>query len=175
MQKLASEFKNTSVVSKKEKAILGVLEDIILNPETGAASGISFKVPGKKDLLLVANASEITGAGTNFIMIETAEKVGAPDEIIRIKEVLDKDISLIESKVIDEDERYMGKIRDYSINLKTMRLERLYVATSGFLKIIPGDLMIPESDIVKIEKNRVIVRGGRVKGGKKVSNYAKGV
>jgi len=173
MQKLASEFEKTTIITKQERTVLGSLKDIILNPETGSAIGLSFYVNGSKNKEMVVNTSDITGVGTNFIMIESVANVSPPDEIIRIKEALDKDIKIIDSKVVDEDERNLGQATDYSINLKTMKLERLYVTSSSLVKILAHDLIIPANDIISIEKDRITVRAGSVKSGKKISNMVK--
>ncbi len=168
MQKLASEFHKVLITAKQEKAIVGSLDDIILNPDTGKVAGILARVPGRKGKM-AASVSAIQGIGAGFIMIDSAGSLGEQDEIVRIKEILDKEIFILGSKVIDEDGRNLGTVRDYSVNLKVMRLERIYLTSSGFLKILTRDLMIPESDIVKIEKDKITVRSGRVKSGKKVS------
>lgn len=173
MQKLASEFEHTTIITKQERAVLGSLKDVIVNPDTGDAIGLSFYVTGAKHKVMVVNTSDITGIGTNFIMIESTDNTSEPDEIIRIKEVLDKDIEIVGSKVVDEDERHLGKVSDWSVSLKNMRLERLYVTSSSLVKMLTQDLIIPANDIVKIEKGRVIVRSGSVKSGKKVTNIVK--
>lgn len=170
MQKLASEFGRTAIITREERTILGSLQDVIINPENGDAIGIYFQIAGGKNKIMVANTSEIAGVGTNFIMIRSIDSASLPDEIIRIKEVLDKDIEIAGSKVIDEDGRHLGKVRDWSIDLKRMRLERLYVVSSSLIKMLAQDLIIMANDIVKIEKNRITVHGGSVKSGKKIAN-----
>lgn len=173
MQKLASEFERTTIITKQERAILGSLKDVILNPETGDAIGLFFYVAGNKNRELVVNTSDVSGVGTNFIMIDSADNVSPPDEIIRIKEVLDQGIEIVGSRVVDEDGRHLGKVRDWSVNLKTMRLERLYVVSSSLVKMLAQDLIILANDIVKIEKGKIIVRSGSVKSEKKVTNVVK--
>lgn len=173
MQKLASEFHRTTIITKQERTVLGSLKDVILNPETGDVVGLSFYISGNKNKELVVNTSDITGVGTNFIMIDSADNVSPPDEIIRIKEVLDKDIEIFGSYVVDEDGRHIGKVRDWSVNLKSMRLERLYVISSSLVKILVQDLIILANDIVKIEKGKIIIRSGSVKSGKKVTDVVK--
>lgn len=173
MQKLASEFEKTTIITKQERVILGYLKDVIINPENKKAIGMSLKIAGRKGKEAVFNASDITGVGTNFIMIDSADNISPPDEIIRIKEVLDLEIKLVGSKVIDEDGKHLGKVRDWSVNLKTMYLARIYVVSSSLVKAFAQDLIISGSNIVKIEKNEVIVRGGSVKSKKSEVAIAK--
>lgn len=173
MQKLASEFGRTAIITREERTILGSLQDVIINPENGDAIGISFQVANAKNKIMVANTSDIAGVGTNFIMIRSIDSASLPDEIIRIKEVLDKDMEIAGSKVVDEDERHLGKVRDWSIDLKRMRLERLYVVSSSLIKMLAQDLIITANDIVKIEKDKITVRSSSVKAGKKIAAMAK--
>ncbi len=172
MQKLFSEFNKTLVISRQEKTAIGFLKNVILNPENGKAVGISFETPDRDNMTLVASTSAIVGTGLNFIMIDKIDSVGSPDEIIRVKEILDKGIELIDSKVIDEDGRNMGRVNNYSINLKTLRLRRLYVLSSSLIKLIAKEIIIPEEDIIKIEKNKITVRSGKIKAGKKIPALA---
>jgi len=170
MQKLASEFTNTIIITRREQAVLGELEDIILNPKTKVAIGISFKLVGGKKETLVANTSDIVGLGTNFIMLESADNASPPEEIIRLKETLDLDIHLIGSRVVDENGRHLGKVNNFSVNLKNMRLERLYITSSSLVKILAKDLIIQANSILKIEKDLVTVEDGTVKTGKKITS-----
>ncbi len=172
MQKLASEFEKIIIISKNERTVLGSLKDVIINPDNGDMVGIVCHVPGLKKEM-VANSSDITGVGTNFIMIGSVDNVAEKDEIIRLKEVLDKEIELIGSKVVDEDGRNLGKLRDYSVNLKTLRLERLYVTSVSFVKLIAKDLLIPSKDIIKIEKGKITVSGGSVRTAQKIAEIVK--
>ena len=173
MQKLFSEFNKILVVSKQEKAAIGFLRDVILNPDDGKAVGISFATAGGDNKIMVARASAIVGAGLNFIMLRDTEAVGLPDEIIRVKEVMDKGIEIVGSKVVDEDGRNMGKANNYSVNLKTLKLERLYVLCSNIVKLIAKEIIIPEEDIIKIEKGKITVRSGVIKESKSVNVLAK--
>lgn len=170
MQKLASDFEKMTVITKQERAVLGNLKDFVLNPETGEAIGLLVVVPKAKKKIMVVNKYDISGVGTNFLMIDSVNNLSEPDEIIRIKEVLDLDIELIGSKVVDEDGKNIGRVRDWSINLKAMHLERLYVTASVFVKMISRELLIPSESIVKIEKDKVIVKSGSVKSGKKITS-----
>jgi len=173
MQKLASEFERTTIITKRERAVLGFLRDVILNPETGDAIGLSFYVVGLKRKEMVVNALNIAGIGADFIMLESADNVSPPDEIIRIKEILDKDIEIVGSYVVDEDGRHLGKVRDWSVNLKTMRLERLYITPSSLVKLFAQDIIISANNIIKIEKGKITVRSGSVKAGKKIAGIVK--
>jgi sporulation protein YlmC with PRC-barrel domain len=173
MQKLASEFKKTIIITKQERTILGRLEDIILNPQNGKAIGLMLTVQDKKNKRAVVNTSDIAGIGTNFIMVYSIDNISPPDEIIRIREILDLGIKLVNSSVVDEDGRYLGKVRDWSVNLKTMYLARLYVVSSSLVKMFAQDIIIPKKDIIKIEKDKIMVRGSSVKSGKKITNAVK--
>ncbi|RJO61569.1 hypothetical protein C4544_02440 [candidate division WS5 bacterium] len=162
MQKLSSEFNNTAVISRQEHAILGTLSDVIIHPKDKKAVGMVLET-GREDIKAVFNASDVVGIGTNFIMIKSADNLSPPDEIIRLKEILDLGIELNGSKVVDEDGRHLGKIRDWSVDLKTMYLSRLYVVSASWIKALSQDLIISGDNVIRIEKGRVIVRGGSVK------------
>jgi|GEM_PF-3382650 len=170
MQKLASQFQNISVVTSQERIVLGPLVDIIIDPANGNAVGILFKsIHGN----MVTNTRDIIGVGLNFIMIEGIEKASEPDEIIRIKEIMDQEVELVGSRVVDETGRNLGQVNDWCVNLKTMRLARLHVTSSKLFKFIRDDLIISIDDIITIEKGKITVKSGLVKSGKKISNLVK--
>lgn len=163
MQKLSSEFNRTVIISRKEHAILGTLSDVIIHPRDKRAVGMVLDIGKKGDIKAVFNTSDVVGVGTNFIMIESADNISPPDEIIRLKEILDLGIELNGSKVVDEDGRHLGKVRDWSVDLKAMQLSRLYVVSSNWIKALSQDLIISRGNVVRIEKGRVIVSGGSLK------------
>jgi len=172
MQKMASDFEKTNVITKREKIILGSLQKIIINPDNGRVVGIMLRLPGRRKPM-VANTSAIVGFGMNFMMIEDMECISMPDEIIRIKEVLDRDVNIIDSTVVDEDKRNLGKVRDYSINLLEMKLARLYVRKKPFVSPFFKNFIISAENIVKIEKKKITVKSGLVKIGKRMRGKVK--
>ncbi len=163
MQKFASEFKTTNVVTKREKVIVGNLFDFVINPDSGFVIGIIIEIFDKKKTKKTVNVSQVVGIGADFVMIVSLDDLAEPDEIIRIKEVLDSDIKIRNTKVYNQNNDYLGKVKDYTLNFHTMSLNRLYIRPANMLKVILEDLVIPRNDIIKIEKNRIIVRSGAIK------------
>lgn len=172
MQKLASEFVKTNVITKKERVILGSLKEVLINPDDGKAIGIMIYLASRRKNM-VANTSSVVGFGMDFVMIESVDSISPPDEIIRIKEVLDKEIFILKSSVYSEDGHYLGKVYDYSVNLLAMKLSRIYVKKKYVLNPFPRSSIISENDIIKIEKGKIIVKSGSVKTGKDIANLVK--
>lgn len=167
MQKFASEIKDTNVLTRREKLLVGKIKELIINPANCFLVGLSLELNDRKRTKKVVNASSVLGLGADFVMIESLNDIADIDEIVRIKEVLDQEVQLLNLRVFTEDNFFLGKVRDFTINVEMMALERLYVKPANMIQVVLADHIIVRNDILKIEKERITVKSGKIKRGAK--------
>lgn len=167
MQKFAGEIKGTNVLTRREKLLVGKVTEFIINPANCFVIGLSLELNDRKKSKKVVNASSVLGLGTDFVMIESLNDIADPDEIVRIKDILDQEIQLFNARVFTEDNFYLGKVRDFTISLEMMALERLYVKPSNVIQVVLKDHIIVRNDILKVERERITVKSGKIEKGAK--------
>ena len=167
MQKFASDFAKNKVILRQEGMVAGEVEEVIINPENGDFLGLVIGRRGKKKKLALSE-KDIIGVSNGFVLVRGAGSLGDLDEIIRIKNARDQKISIEHNRVYTLSNIFLGRVSDYSIDLVSGKLSRLYVQPWAISKIASQHI-IDAKRIVSIKKNRITVEDAVVKGKKKVS------
>ncbi len=167
MIKFASELRLKPVLLKKEKALVGVMENMVIDPDTGKLVGILVREGfGKKNLKALPE-KDLLGITSDFYLIASYESLGELDEIVRIKQVLEKEARISGNKVYTVSGQYLGKCRDYTLNMKALTIDKIYVnppLLSGNFK----ELAIGFGQIISIEKDKITVEDTFIKASESV-------
>lgn len=161
MNKFASELVLKPVLVKQaiqsgEGALVGLVESLIINPDNGELAGLIVREGfGKKNLKTLA-AKDILGISSEFYLVPNYETLGDLDEIVRLKEILDRDIKIIGNKVYTASGTYLGKVFDYTIDLSHFMISRIYVG-SKLLGAFSKQHIVAYKQIISIEKDRITV------------------
>jgi uncharacterized protein YrrD len=155
------------VLLKKEKALVGVVEDMVINPDDGKLAGILVREGFGKKHLRALPEKDLLSITSEYYLISSYESLGDIDDIVRIKQIVDREIKIAGNKVFTVSGIYLGKCRDMSINLKTLRLDKIYVRPTLFSGILK-EYVISFAQIVSIEKDKITVEDAFVKAPKPV-------
>jgi uncharacterized protein YrrD len=156
MQKLATELINRGVILRQENALVGRVQEVIINPADGKFMGFLLKEGFGKERIKALAEKDILGLNDQYVLIASYGVLGDVEDIVRINEVTKQKIPIIKNKVYTLSGTYLGKIRDFSIDLTQAKLSRLYVIPV-FLKKFTAELIIESKCIVSIKKDRVVV------------------
>lgn len=143
-------------IARGEGALVGLVESLIINPDTGELAGLIVREGfGKKSLKTVA-AKDILGISSDFYLVPSYETLGDLDEIVRLKQILDRDVPITGNRVYTASGTYLGKVFDYTVDLTHFVLSRIYVRTS-FLGVSGQQHIIGYKQIISIEKDKITV------------------
>lgn len=161
MNKFASELIRKPVLVKSaiqngEGALVGLVEELIINPENGELVGFIVREGFGKKKLRTLGAKDVLGISTDFYLIPSYETLGEMDEIVRLKQIMDKDIKIAGNKVYTFSGTYLGRVFDYTIDLRHFMISRIYVGGKT-LGAFGKQHIIGYKQIISIEKNRITV------------------
>lgn len=167
MNKFASELVKKPVLVKQaiqsgEGALVGMVEELIINPENGELAGFIVREGFGKNSLKTLGAKDVLGISSDFYLIPNYETLGEMDEIVRLKNILDKNIKVTGNKVCTVSGTYLGRVFDFTIDLRHFMISRIYVAgriLGGFGK----QHIIDYKQIISIEKDKITVDDAFVK------------
>ena len=160
---LGSRFHETPIMSLQTGGRLAVTSRALVDPATLTVT--AFEVEGpllteKPSFLRIADIREVSPIG--MIIDDTDELVGL-DDVIALKKLYSIDFELINMTVIDEHKRKLGKVEDYTLDTASFVIQQLHVKR-GFLKgLTDTGLLIHRAQIIEINDNEVIVKGGSIK------------
>lgn len=168
MNKFASDIFTKPVVLEAEKAIVGLVKKIVIDPTNGKLVGLVVKEGFGKKHEKSLSAKDILGIANKFILIKSYSALGELDEIVRVKEILDLDIEIIGNKVYTVSGQYLGFVKDFTLDITEGVLNKIYV-TNRFFGGLKSDKIISFGQIVSIEKDKIVVENATIKGGSAVS------
>ncbi|KKQ95190.1 MAG: hypothetical protein UT66_C0036G0016 [candidate division CPR2 bacterium GW2011_GWC1_39_9] len=154
---------NMPVNSLNEGMTVGVVEDIIINPDTGQVLGFKLSETSIRERYILV-ASDIREINDLMLIIDDSQNLSTLDEVIKIAEVVGKKIKWMGIKVETDLGRKLGKIEDLAFDTTNFYLTRIYTS-GGLIKeaLSLEKTIIPANKIIKVTKKVVIVEDSYVK------------
>jgi sporulation protein YlmC with PRC-barrel domain len=124
----------------------------------------TFKIVGllcqsaanKQNLLLISG--DIRQYAPDCIIIDNEDELTDPSDIVRLSSSLKNRYSPLGKPVVDESGRKLGTVEDYSINLDSNHIQKLYVRKSLIHALLGSNFIIDRTQIIDITPNRITVR-----------------
>lgn len=92
------------------------------------------------------------------MIVDSGDEFVERDEIIRVREVLDLNFSLIGLKVETERKIKLGKVSAYTIDPESWRIQQLIVQRPALKALLDPELIISHQQILEINDYKVIVK-----------------
>jgi uncharacterized protein YrrD len=162
MLKFASKIIGANILLFQEKAKLGTVKEVVIDPYDGAFLGVLANDPFSKKVKSIP-ATEIKGMGLGFIMINDLESLSELDEVVKIEKAVNFGAKIFNERVETESGQKLGRVEDFTISLKYQALDKLYVSSGNYVSLFSKELIIELSKIVRIEKKKIIVSDEFVK------------
>ena len=105
-------------------------------------------------ILLYQDIREVLPMG---YVVNDHEVLVEPDELVRLKTVLELNYELIGKPVQTLSKHKVGKVSDFATETETMYVQKLYVSQSIFKSLTGGSLSIDRTQINEITPKRIII------------------
>jgi sporulation protein YlmC with PRC-barrel domain len=156
MLKLYETVPGTNVMSLRAGAPVAVVEAAIINPNNLYIEGWFVKENRKKDSLILLS-NDIRDVLPQGFAINDQEVLSPPEELIRLKEVLDLNFKLLHLKVISESGKGYGKVSDYAFETANFFVQKIYAGQSIVKNLSGGSLSIDRSQIIEVTDRRIVI------------------
>ena len=80
-----------------------------------------------------------------------------PEELVRLKDVLDLGFELIGKQVVTTGKQRVGKVSDYATETESMFIQKIYVAQSLMKSFTGGSLSVDRSQVNEVTPKRIII------------------
>ena len=134
----------------------------------------------KIELLLINNkdlkeesylsTNDIRSIAGPLVIINSEDDLSKEEDLIRQKEIIRKPFTLIGSKVVTQDGKYLGRVKDFTIDYDSFKTIKLYLKASLIKRIVNESFIIDSSQVINVEKNKVIVKSSVIKAKEKSPN-----
>lgn len=141
---------------------IGVAGEPIINPNNLKIEGwFAFDSGDKKQAVLLSqDVREILSQG---FVVNDYDALTPKDELVRLKDLLKYEFTLIGKQVVTTSKQRLGKVGDYAFEKNGFFIQKLYVNQSILKSFTGGGLVIDRSQIVEITHKRITVDDVTVK------------
>lgn len=128
----------------------------IINPDNLKVEGFYCQDRFDKQqlVLLYQDIRDILPQG---YVVNDHDVLAEPEELVRLKKVMDLDFELLGKPVVTVSKEKVGKVSDYATETTTMYIQKVYVAQSIIKSLTGGSLSIDRNQINEITPKRIII------------------
>lgn len=128
----------------------------IINPNNLKIEGFycTDRFSGGQLVLLYQDIRDIIPQG---MVVDDHDVLVEPEELVRLKDVLELNFQLIGKQVETISKQKVGKVSDYAVETTTMFIQKIYASQSILKSFTGGSLSIDRSQINEITNKRVII------------------
>jgi sporulation protein YlmC with PRC-barrel domain len=156
MLQLSARLLDKSILSLRTGTPIATITAPIINPDTLKIEGFycQDRFDKKQLVLLYQDIRDMLPQG---YVVNDHDVLAEPDELVRLKEVLELNFELIGKPVVTVSKEKVGKVGDYAVETETMFIQKIYVTQSILKSLTGGSLSIDRTQINEITPRRVII------------------
>lgn len=157
MLQLSGALLEKPVLSLQTGAQVGTTLGAIFNPNNLKVEGFycQSRFDKKQMILLSQEVRDILPQG---IVVNDQHALTEPEELIRLKEVLEMKFELIGKPVYTVSKERVGKVSDFAADDTTLYVQKLYVSRSILKSLNTGQLSVDRNNIVEITSKKIVIQ-----------------
>lgn len=148
---------NRPVMSLRTGAQVATTIDAIINPNNLKIEGLYCQDSLSKDrlILLYQDIRDIIPQG---VVINDHEVLASPEELVRLKDILNIEFDLIGKPVYTASKQRLGKVQDYATEVSTMYIQKLYISQPVYKSLAGGKLSVERANIIEITSSKIVIQ-----------------
>lgn len=156
MLALSQTIINRPIMSLRTGGQIATAERPIINPNNLKIEGfyVTDKFSGQQLILLAQDLRDVIDQG---LVVNDHEALTEPDDLVRLKDVLDINFVLIGKPVQTISKQKVGKVNDFAIDSKSLYIQKLYVGQNLLKSLSGASLSVDRTQINEITNRRVII------------------
>ena len=156
MYALASHLVTLPVVSLQTGETMATVNGLIINPDQLRLLGFYLNSGRSPRSLLVMTS--VRQLALDCVIVDNEDDLSEPDEVVRLQRHLQTPYTPMEKTVKTESGRTLGAVEDFTINLETEHVQKLYVRPPLLKAWYRSSLIIDRAQIVDIQPHFFVVR-----------------
>lgn len=156
MLQLSSTLIKKNVLSLRTEMVIANILGPIINPNNLKIEGFycQDRFDNSTLVLLYQDIREVLPQG---YVVNDHAVLSEPDDLVRLKSVLDLNFSPIGKSVVTVSKQKIGKVSDYATETETMYIQKIYVAQSLLKSFTGGSLSIDRTQVNEITPQKIII------------------
>lgn len=159
---LNKRLEDVPVMSLQNGAKLGLAQRPIIDPRK--LQIIAYYASGPRiTSTSVIHTADIREYGPLGFIVDGADSIMELDEdLVRLKEVVGFNFSLLGKMVVDDKKHKLGKVVEYTVETEGFFVQKIHVGQSVMKNLTNSNLIIHRSQIIELTDKVIVVRSGSV-------------
>jgi sporulation protein YlmC with PRC-barrel domain len=157
MLQLSGSLLNRPVMSLRTGGPVGQTLMPIINPNNLKIEGFYCEDRFSKTPQILL-AQEIRDFIPQGIVVNDHDALTDPEELVRLKDVLELKFELLGKPVVTISKQKVGKVNDFAADGETLYIQKLYVGQPLIKSFSGGQLSIDRTQIVEITNKKIVVQ-----------------
>ena len=150
---------NTPVLSVQTGSAVGYISELIIDPDDLKIIAFILSGPliGRSDanILDVSSVREYSSYG---IIIDNIEELVSPDDVVKIKKILDLNFNLINLKVETKKGSKLGRVSSFTFTDNDFVIQQIIVKRPIVKSFIDPELTISRREIAEVTDYKIIIK-----------------
>lgn len=154
---LSESLLNKPVLSLRTGGAIATTVSCIFNPNNLKLEG--FYCQDKLDHTnLVLLYQDIRNVATQGIIVNDHDALSQPEILVRLKDILNLNYSLIGKSVETQHKDKVGRVKDFAVDSASFYLQKLYVGQSLLRSFNNRQISVDRSQIIEVTDTKIIIQ-----------------
>jgi sporulation protein YlmC with PRC-barrel domain len=158
-----SELQDLPIVSLQTGEAVAWLRRPILEPATLEIVAFRSEIADRRRRSQVLLTADIRQYATDCILVDSDEELTDQADVVRLQALIHTNYNPTGKHVVTDAGRKLGTVEDYSVNLESNRVKKLFVRQSLLHAWIGTSLTVDRTQILDITGDRIVVRDSTLK------------
>jgi sporulation protein YlmC with PRC-barrel domain len=162
MMRLSNQFDQLPVLSLHAGQPIGHVTGLLIDPHKLTVAGFWCQtLRATTPSVLLPNAIRDIQGLKGFI-IDHEDNLSEPQELVRLREILDINYQLPDKKIITQSKQRLGKVVDFVVDDLSWRITKLHAERPAWKAFVSNAFTIDRDAIVSLDDKHVVVRDATV-------------
>lgn len=130
----------------------------IINPNNLKIEGFYCQDKFEKKAPSVLLTQDIREILTQGLVVNDYEVLTDPNELVRLKKILELGFELIGKPVETVNKEKVGKVNDFAALKETLHIQKLYVGQSLLKSLSTGQLSVDRNNIIEVTNKKIVIQ-----------------
>lgn len=158
MQVLSNSLLNQRVMSLRTGSQVATITRAIINPNNLKIEGFYVQDSVDKKLELILLNQDIRDILPAGIVVNDHSVLAEAHDLIRLQDVLKINFDIFGKQVVTENKKKLGKVSDFSVEIPSLYIQKIYAAQSVVRTLTGGNMGIDRNQIVEITNRKIIIQ-----------------
>jgi uncharacterized protein YrrD len=156
MLQLSALLTNRPLLSLRTSSQIGTVLGPIINPNNLQVEAFYCQAnfTNRQLILLEQDIRDIIAQG---FVVNDQDALSEPDDLVRLQTTLQLNFQLLGKPVVTSTGSHIGKVSDFSTEIPSMFIKKLYVSQSIFKSLSNSNLGVDRSQIVEITRKKIVI------------------